>query len=149
MDREDGVPLADADRLLDDQGRAHPVLLDDPGPVERLDEDATRTVAAGALARVDLDDRIVDLESRQCGHHVLDHLHARAAAADRGAALGRDDRIDPRRDRGPAGQIGPLEHDPGVGLGRMEADGHVGAVEEPDSAHLGRRGRSCAADGSL
>ena len=45
-----------------------------------------------------------------------------------------------RRDRRPAGQVGPLEDDPGVGLGRMEADRDVRAVEESDPAHLRRAG---------
>ncbi len=148
-DLEDGIPLADADRILDHQGRAHPVLLDDPGVVQGLDEDLARAVATGTLARVDLDNRIVDLESRQRGDDMLDHLHARAVAADRGTTLGRGDRIDPCGDDRPAGQVGALEDDPGVGFGRVKADGHVGAMKEADSTHLRRAGDRTLFDGWL
>ena len=140
VDREDGVALSDADRILHDEGLAHPVLLEDPGAVEGLDERLARAVATGTLARVDLDDRIVDLEAGQRGHDVLDHLDARAVAADRRATLRRRDRIDPRGDRRPTRQVGATEDDPGVGHGRVEANRDVGAMEEADSAHLRRAG---------
>ena len=44
------------------------------------------------------------------------------------------------RDRGPIGEVGADEDDPGVGLGRTESEGDVGAVEESDPAHLRRAG---------
>ena len=68
----------------------------------------------------------------------------RRAAADRGASLGRDDRLDPRGDRRPVRQVGPAEDDARIGLGRLEADRHVAAVEETDSAHFRRVGEGGA-----
>ncbi len=140
MDGEDSVSLADADRILDDKRRAHPVLLDDPGAVEGLDEDLARAVATGTLAGVDVDQRVVDPEARQRGHNMLDHLDGDTVAADRCATLGRYDRIDPSGDRRPTVQVAAPEDNPGVGLGRVETNRHVVAMEESDSAHLRRAG---------
>ncbi len=138
VDGQDGIPLADAHRLLDHKGPAHPVLLDEPRVVEGLDERAAGAVAAGALAGVDLDHGVVNLEAGQGGHDMLDHLDGGVTAADRGPPLRGHDRIEPGRDPRPAGEVGPLEDDPLVRLGRMEADHDVRAVEEADPVHFRR-----------
>ena len=136
VNRENRVSFLDAERTIDDQGLARAVLLDRPGTVQSLDEETARTIAPGALARIDLHQAVVDLQTGQGGHHVLDHLDGRGASSDRGAALGGNDVRDPRRHSRPIRQIAAFEDDPGIGLGRVESERYIRAVEEPNPAHF-------------
>ena len=108
---QERVAFDDADRAFEHQGLAHPALLDDSGSIERLDKGPAGTVAAGAFAGIDLDDAIIDPQAGQGGHHVFDHLDGRRALPDGGAALGRDDLVDPGGHRRSIRQVGSHEDD--------------------------------------
>ena len=48
------------------------------------------------LARIDLDDAVIDLEASQGGHHMFDHFDAGRALPNGRPALGWNDVIEPR-----------------------------------------------------
>ena len=86
-------------------------LLDDAGRVERLDERLARAVAAGHFGFVDPHFAIVDLQSGQRGHDVLDHFDADAAARQRRAARRFDAIGHDGRNAGGLSQVAAHEHD--------------------------------------
>ena len=141
--RQDRVPFDDADRAFEHECLAHPALFDDSGSIEHLDEGLAGTVASRAFACIDMNDAIIDLQSGQGGHHMLDHLDGRRTLSDRGAALGWDDVVDPRGHRRPIGQVGSHEDHARAGVGRAESERDVGSVEKTEPTHF-RRAGECA-----
>ncbi len=138
--RQHGVALAYADGPFQHEGLPHPVLLDDPGVVERLDEGSARTVAPGTFTGIDLNHAVVDPQTGQGGHHMLDHLHGRRTLSDRRAALGWNHVVDVSGHDRAAGQVDPLEDDTRAGVGGMESKLNVRPVEKANPTHLRRAG---------
>ena len=78
---------------------------------------------AGRFRSVELDDAVVDLQSRQRGEHVFGHFDHDAVVFDRGPSSPRHDIFDLRRHLGGTGAVGPLKRDAVVGAHRPYSDG--------------------------
>ncbi len=132
--------LVDGDGFGDHEAIAGLVLLDGAGFDQGGHEGAAGAVAAGGLARVDVDHAVVDLESSERGHHVLDHLDGGLALLDGGAPLAGDHVPDVGRHRGLMRQVGPAKDDARPRVGGPEPHRDLGAGQEADAADLGLGG---------
>ena len=133
-------PSHDADRPIEHQGLAHPALLDDPGLSSASTKARLEPSHPGHSPASISIDAIIDPQSGQGGHDMLDHLDDRRPLLDRGAALGRDDLVDSRGNGGPIRQVGSHENDPGAGFGRIEPQRDVRSVEKTEPTHFRRAG---------
>ena len=106
-------------------GGGRRLCSDDAGRAQRLDERQARAVAAGHLRPIDPHLAIVDLQARQRGHDVLDHLHAGLAAAERGSPRHFHAVLDRGGDPRAAVQVGADEDDARVGRRGAKLHAHV------------------------
>ena len=134
MAASDGFPLADAYRPFEHQSLPHPVLLDGPGPVERLDEGPARPVASGALTGIDLDDALSIRRPASAAITARSSRRSRRPAGSScAAATGR-----PSTRAGIAGRPGRsvARTRSRSGVRREESERDVDAVEESDPTHF-------------
>jgi hypothetical protein len=113
-------------------------LLDGAGTIERLHKCPAGTVATGALAGVNMDDAIINSQTCQGGHDMFDQGNGRVALPDRGAAMGWDDRVNPRGHRRLFGKIGPDKDHARARVGRVKSDRDIGTLKKAKPAHFRR-----------
>ena len=120
----EGIAHLDPDRLLDPDVAAGLGKGLDAGLVDRIDESVGAAVHDRDFIAVDLDHGVVDVERAERRHQVLDRRHRDAIGADGGAHVGGIDITKCGRDLAiPAViEIGPVEIDAAVSLGRMKSD---------------------------
>ncbi len=122
--------------------RANGLLLDDAGRLQGQHEREAGSVAARHFGLVDPDFAIVDLQPAQGRHHMLDHLDADPAGAERRATRRLDPVGDGRRDARRRLDILPHEHDAGVHRRGPKFHPHVTTAPKTESRHrnsLGNR----------
>jgi hypothetical protein len=112
-------------------------VRNDSGSQQRLDERLARAVAAGHLRLVHPDFAVVDPQSRQRRHDVLDHVHPHAADGERRAARDFDAVLHASGDAQRGFEIAADKHDPGVGRSGEEFDAHVVPAPVSETGHAG------------
>ena len=83
--------------------------------------------------RVDIDIAIVDTQTRQCAHQVLDRRNPHVVAPDRGRHARIDNDVWAQRDVDCWLQIDATEHDPCVGARRTQYQFDLGATVQADA----------------
>ena len=134
----EGMAHLDAHRLLDPDVTPRRRQSLDPGLVDRVDEGLGAAIHHRHFRAVDLDQAVVDLEGAERRHQVLDGRDRGAGDADRGAQVGAGDETMIGRDLLiPAViEIGPVEGDAAVGLGRVKGHRHhLAAVDAHARQH--------------
>jgi hypothetical protein len=133
--------VADRDLLEHAEHAAADALGLDAGAADQEHPRGRAAVQHGELGRIDLDHGVVDSEAAQRGHQVLDRADRDAVlVGDDGAEAGIDDRIPARRDGGALGRdVGPHDHDPGVGGSRAKLQRDLGAAVKADAGAGDRR----------
>ena len=112
--------MSERHRLLHDKILTFGILLHDIHLLQSLHIEARAAVEDGRFARVDVDEHVVDLQSGEGGHQVLDGTHLGLALTDGGAAGGVEHVGAQRLHGGGAGQIHTAEHDAVAGGGGQE-----------------------------
>lgn len=110
-------PVPNAKRTIDHQ--ALPWLSLWPGSCfqDSFDQGLAGTIEPGRFGRIEPDQTVVDLQTGQGGHHVLDQFDDHIATADSCPPLSRQPGVASSRDRLAPGTIDPLEGNPMVGGG--------------------------------
>src|SRR6266852_1134633 len=131
--------LADGYRLQHLDGAARRVLLDDAGAFEQEGEQRSAAVHHRHFRPVELDQRVVDLETGQRRHQMLDGRDRQAFAIVETRAQRLLDRVAPVGLDLRAGTVGAAEDDARVRRGRMQRHGHARPGMERDTATMNRR----------
>ena len=136
--RDRAFAVRHLDRLQHLNGLARRRLLDDPGTLDKKHKRSRAAVHDRHLGPVELDHDVVDAETRERRHQVLDRRHPIAVAvAETGAHIGGADVLIARRQLRST-EVGAPKHDARPRLGGMQDHPHLIAAVQADARALDR-----------
>lgn len=114
------------------------VLFLDASRKQQLTQLAAGAVESGQLRTVDLDEAVVDVQSRQRRHHMFDHLDLYAVSGDHRPSMTGRHVFDACRDRRRIGDVRALKHDSMIRRCRPKVDADIKPVKQADPLRFHR-----------